>query len=276
MGSRRDAVAARVRGVARHPGVRRVLPTVLAFATAAIAAAWVAWLQAGPGDAVAVTPAIGVAFATLLLLPPARAVVPLLAVVVAVVGVALLHDVEPGPAVALGVAALIGAGVAATILRWYADGQFRIAGVRDLGALVVAALAGALLAATVMTGALALAHSGPVWWRALYRTTAADAIGMLLVACVCVAVAPPAGRRRGSALEAAALTIAIGATAVVLARWDDPLAFVAVALSRGQARSAPHRRARAGARRRRRLGGARRRSHVTIDSADGGLVQAAA
>jgi PAS domain S-box-containing protein len=230
MVSRRDALAARVRQAGRHPGVRRVAPTVAAFVAAAAAAAWVTWLRAGPDTAVAVTPAIGVALAVALLLPFRRAVAPLVAVAVAVASVAVVRGTDPAIAVALGVAAVIGAAAAAVLLRVYADGSFRVAGVRDLVALVVAALAGALLAAAVVTAAVALADTGPAWWRTLYRTTTAGAIGMVLVACVCVAVAPPQGRRRGTPLEAILLALACAGAAVAVARWDDPLAFVAVLL----------------------------------------------
>jgi PAS domain S-box-containing protein len=230
MASASDALAARVRAAVRTPVARRVLPTGLAFAAAALAAAWVAWLQVGPGDAVAVTPAAGVAFAVALLLPMRRAVAPLVAVVVAVVGVALLHDVEPGIACALGIGATVGAALAATVLHWYADGRFRVGGVRDLAALVLAALAGGALAATVLTGALAIGDTGPLWWRVLYRTTAADAIAMVLIACVAVASTSTI-RRRGSRVEAVVLALAIGAAAtLVVAHWDDPLAFVSVLL----------------------------------------------
>jgi PAS domain-containing protein len=230
MASPWDALAGRVRTAARHPVVRRVLPTVLAFAAAALATAWVAWLQVGPGDAVAVTPAAGVAFAVALLLPMRRAVVPLVAVALAIVGVALLHDVAAGTACALAIGATLGAALAATLLHWYADGRFQVGGVRDLSALVITALAGGGLAAAVLTGALAIENSGPVWWRVFYRTTAADAIAMVLVACVAVASTSTI-RRRGSRIEAAALALAIGAAALlVVARWDDPLAFVSVLL----------------------------------------------
>ena len=54
---------------AHHP----VVPTIIAFLAGAAAAEWVAWLRAGPGAAVALTPAAGIAFAAALLLPWRRA-----------------------------------------------------------------------------------------------------------------------------------------------------------------------------------------------------------
>ncbi|MFN8025104.1 MAG: response regulator [Acidimicrobiia bacterium] len=213
--------------VARHP----VVPTVVAFVLAVAVAEWVAWLRAGPGGAVAVTPAAGIAFAAALLLPWKRALAPLLAVAVAVVGVALRHDVDPGVAVALGVAAVLAAAAGALLLRFYADGELQVEGVRDLAALVVASLAGGLLAALVVTGALGIAGTSAPWWRVLYRTTLADAMGMVLVGSVTVARLRPRGRRRGGAAEATALGLALVACAVLaIAHWGDPLAFVSVLL----------------------------------------------
>ena len=212
---------------AHHP----VVPTIIAFLAAATAAEWVAWLRAGPGAAVALTPAAGIAFAAALLLPWRRAAAPLVAVTVAVVGVALRHHVDPGVAVALGVAAVLAAATGALLLRFYADGEFRIEGVRDLAALVVAALAGALLAAMVVTGALAIWGADAPWWRVLYRTTLADALGMVLVGCVAVAHLQPRGRRHGGRAEGAALGLAVAVSAVLaIAHWGDPLAFVSVVL----------------------------------------------
>ena len=180
------------------------MPTIVALVAAAIAAEWVAWLRAGPDAAVALTPAAGIAFAAALLLPWRCAIAPLVAVAVAVLGVALRHHVDPGVAAALGVAAMLAAATGVLLLRFYADGEFRIEGVRDLAALVVAALAGGLLAALVVTAALAIWGTATPWWHVLYTTTLADALGMVLVGCIAVAHLQPRGRRRGGRAEATA------------------------------------------------------------------------
>jgi PAS domain S-box-containing protein len=212
---------------ARHP----VVPTVVALVAAVAAAEWVAWLHAGPGAAVALTPATGIAFAVALLLPWRRAVAPLAAVALAVVGVALRHHVDVGVALALGTAAVLAAVTGALLLRFYADGDFRVEGVRDLVALVVAALAGGVLAALVVTGALAWWGTAQPWWQVLYRAALADMLAMVLLACATVAHLRPRGRRLGGPPEAVVLAVTIVATSVLaIARWGDPLAFVSVVL----------------------------------------------
>jgi PAS domain S-box-containing protein len=222
-----DRVAGTLARIARHP----MVPTLVALIAAIAAAEWVAWLHAGPGAAVAVTPAAGVAFATALLLPWKRAIAPVAAVAVAVFGVALRHHVDPGVAFALGIAALVAATVGASLLRFYADGEFRVEGVRDLAALVIAAIAAGLVASLVVTGALAVWGATAPWWRVLYRTTLADALGMVLLGCITVARLRPRGRRRGGVAEAVALAAAFAAAAVLaIGHWGDPLAFVSVLL----------------------------------------------
>jgi len=220
-------LASHLAAATKHP----VVPTAVALVAAVAAAEWVAWLHAGPGAVVALTPAAGIAFAAALLLPWRRTVAPLAAVAVAVVGVASRHHVDVGVALALGVAAVLAAVTGALLLRFYADGDFRVEGVRDLFALVVAALAGAVLAALVVTGALAVWGTDAPWWRVLYRTTLADTLAMVLVACATVAHLRPRGRRRGGPSEAVVLAVAIAATSVLaIAHWGDPLAFVSVVL----------------------------------------------
>jgi PAS domain S-box-containing protein len=208
-----------------------VVPALIAFVAAVVVAEWVAWLHTGPGAAVAVTPAAGVAFAAALLLPVRRAVAPIVAVAIAVTGVALRHHVDTGVAIALGIAAAGAALLAAALLRWYADGRYRLGGVRDLFALVVASLTGGAFAAVLVTAAVAISDPHASWWRVAYRTTLADGLGMVLVACAVATGSMPRSRRRGTDIEAALLGAAVLAASVfAIARWGDPLAYVSVLL----------------------------------------------
>ncbi len=206
-------------------------PIVIVGLAALLATEWSNWLHAGTLGDIAVAPAAGVVLAALLLLSPARWPGPLLAAATAVAAVDLRHDLGTGISMGRAIATVVGALVAALILRFLAGGHFRLAGVRELMELIAAAAVGGIFSAAAMT--LALLGTGTPLWRAGYHHALADAFGMILLPCVALtcAAAAPSTRRRGGRVEAGLLGLAvIGTSVLALGRWGDPLAYSATLL----------------------------------------------
>jgi PAS domain S-box-containing protein len=213
-----------------HRVIVRSAPTVIVALAAAAAAEWSSWLHAGASAEVAVAPAAGVALAALLLLPRRSWPGPLLATLLAVAAVGSRHDLPNAVSGGRALAAVAGALVAAIVLQWHGDGRFRLACVSDLLALVGAAAVGGAVGAVISGAAFAIAGSAADLWRPAYLEALANAFGMVVVSAAALTTEAARGRRtRGGRVEAAALALAVLASSVLMvARWDDPLAYASV------------------------------------------------
>src|SRR4029079_2161488 len=126
------------------------------------------------------------------------------------------------------------AGATATLLRWYANGPFRLSRVRDLCTLVAAAVVGGVLGAALQALAVATERepSAGDLWRIAWPTAIAIAAGMVLVptAVLTLAARAPASYLRGRDIEAALFVLAVAGVAVATTQLEDPLVFAGAAV----------------------------------------------
>src|SRR3954471_17539887 len=214
----------------RAPRIVRATLPALAVAVGVLAIeVWGWWLHPDGVLTPAVAGAAGAVLVVLLLAPPRAWAAPLLAGALATAGAAAWHDAPVELIVGRAVAVAAAACATAILLRWYANGPFRLTRVRDLCTLVVAAAVGGVLGAAVQTLAVALERdpSAGDLWRVAWPTAIAIGAGMVLVptALLTLATRAPASYLRGRDIEAALFVFAVTGVAVATSQVEDPLVF---------------------------------------------------
>jgi PAS domain S-box-containing protein len=209
------------------------LVSLLVAAAAFGVAEWTWWLHPSGIVSTAIAPAAGVLLAALVMFPPRRWPLPVLAAVLAL-GIAGARHEAPAELVVADALAVASAALAtAVLLRWYARDTFHLTRVRELCTLAVAAAVGGVVGAAVRTVGVALLDDRSVGalWKVAWPTAIAIAFGMVLVpVAVVTAVVARTIRMRASIVELVLFVVAVAAVAVAIARVDDPLVFAGSAV----------------------------------------------
>jgi len=207
---------------------RAATVTALTGIAAALAVVWTHWLNPSLGAGVA--PLTGVALAALLLLPPRRWPLPLAVLAIVATGIGLAYDTTVVRAIAPAVAATIGAVLAATLLRIFANGPFTLRRVIDVAALIATGAAGTIIGSAAGVALIAAIHGTDDALGELARGSAAAWLGIVLVTTVVLSWSTPSVTlHRTDAREVAVLGVAVCAGSILAFRVSsDPRSFVVV------------------------------------------------